>query len=97
MTGVTEVKGGKNFKQEEVLLGTNGTKGQLGYGHTFKVDSSKQLAIHLLTYYEDSEKNKNSLRCGKPGLKIIPWSESRLPTDEKVMAVEQEVQLANFW
>lgn len=26
MTGVTEVKGGKDFKQEEVSLGTNGTK-----------------------------------------------------------------------
>lgn len=61
------------------------------------MDFSKQLVIHPLTYYEDSEKDKNSLRRGKPGLKIIPWSESRLPADGKVMAVGQEVQLANLW
>lgn len=61
------------------------------------MDSSKQSVMHLLTYHEDSEKDQNSLRRGKPELKIIPWSESRLPTDEKVMAVEQEEQLANLW
>lgn len=64
--------------------GATEVKGREGFKQEEVSLGTNGMKGHLKT----QKKTNNSLRHRKPRLKIVPWSESRFTTDEKVLEVE---------